>query len=69
MWKSRIYCRLGKVKSEQKLYSVDIKGSRMYIGAKEALTKNLNNVGFLRTRMILLTNVLKMKLTKQAYIF
>ena len=33
---------------------VDIKGSRMYIGAKEALTKNLNNVGFLRTRIDLI---------------
>lgn len=30
---------------------VDIKGARMYIGAKEALDKNLKNVAFLRTKV------------------
>ena len=30
---------------------VDIKGARIYIGAKEAYTKKLGNVGFLRTRI------------------
>ena len=30
---------------------VDIKGARIYIGAKEAYTKKISNVGFLRTRI------------------
>ena len=30
---------------------VDIKGARMYIGAKQALDKNLKNVAFLRTNI------------------
>jgi len=42
---------LAKLNSNKNYIGVDIKGSRMYIGAKEALTKNLNNVGFLRTRI------------------
>lgn len=30
---------------------VDIKGSRMFVGAQQAIDENLNNVGFLRTRI------------------
>ena len=30
---------------------VDIKGARMHVGAKQALTKNLKNVAFLRTNI------------------
>ena len=30
---------------------IDIKGNRMYIGAKQALTENLSNAGFLRTQI------------------
>jgi tRNA (guanine-N7-)-methyltransferase len=30
---------------------VDIKGARMFIGATEAIEENLNNVGFLRTKI------------------
>ncbi len=35
---------------------VDIKGARMYIGAKEALDKKLNNVAFLRTKVDFISN-------------
>ncbi len=35
---------------------IDIKGSRMWVGAKEALQTGLNNVAFLRTQIELLPN-------------
>ncbi len=38
---------------------VDIKGNRIWTGAKQALEGNLNNVGFLRTRIDLLIIVLQ----------
>jgi tRNA (guanine-N7-)-methyltransferase len=36
---------------EKNFLGVDIKGARMFIGAKQAIDENLNNVGFLRTRI------------------
>jgi len=36
---------------EKNFLGVDIKGSRMYIGAEQAIEENLGNVGFLRTRI------------------
>lgn len=36
---------------EKNFLGVDIKGSRMFVGAQQAQDENLNNVGFLRTRI------------------
>ena len=36
---------------DQNFIGVDIKGNRMYIGAKKALQENLTNVAFLRTQI------------------
>ena len=36
---------------DQNFIGVDIKGARMYTGAKEAIQKNLKNVAFLRTNI------------------
>jgi tRNA (guanine-N7-)-methyltransferase len=36
---------------EKNFLGLDIKGNRMFIGARQALKENLNNVGFLRTRI------------------
>ena len=36
---------------EKNFLGLDIKGNRMFIGARQALNENLNNVGFLRTRI------------------
>ncbi len=36
---------------QQNFIGVDIKGNRMYIGAKKALETGLNNAGFLRTQV------------------
>ena len=36
---------------DKNFLGVDIKGARMFIGAKEALDEGLTNVGFLRTRI------------------
>lgn len=36
---------------EKNFLGVDIKGSRMFVGAQQSLDENLNNVGFLRTRI------------------
>ena len=36
---------------EKNFIGVDVKGNRMYIGAKKALNDRLGNAGFLRTRI------------------
>ncbi|MGB4843998.1 MAG: tRNA (guanosine(46)-N7)-methyltransferase TrmB [Ferruginibacter sp.] len=35
----------------QNFVGVDVKGNRMYIGAKKCLTENISNAGFLRTQI------------------
>lgn len=40
----------------QNFIGVDIKGNRMYIGAKKALENNLSNAAFLRTQIEMLPN-------------
>jgi tRNA (guanine-N7-)-methyltransferase len=42
---------LAKLFARQNFIGVDVKGNRMYIGAKKALTENLHNAGFLRTQI------------------
>lgn len=42
---------LGKQYPDKNFIGVDIKGARMWAGAKEALEKNLPNVAFLRTNI------------------
>ncbi len=41
---------------EKNFIGVDIKGSRMWVGATHALQHNLKNVGFLRTRIEFITS-------------
>ena len=42
---------LGKLFPEKNFIGVDIKGARMWTGAKEALLSDMKNVGFLRTNI------------------
>ncbi len=42
---------MGRHFAAQNFIGVDLKGNRIYIGAKEALESNLANVAFLRTRI------------------
>jgi len=42
---------LAKLFLQQNFIGVDVKGNRMYIGAKKALTENLYNAAFLRTQI------------------
>ena len=42
---------LGKLYPHKNFIGVDIKGARMWTGAKEALQTGMNNVGFLRTNI------------------
>ncbi|HXS36624.1 MAG TPA: tRNA (guanosine(46)-N7)-methyltransferase TrmB [Flavipsychrobacter sp.] len=42
---------LGRENKDHNYIGVDIKGNRMYVGAKTALDENLNNVGFLRIQI------------------
>jgi tRNA (guanine-N7-)-methyltransferase len=42
---------LAQLHKNQNFIGVDIKGNRMYIGAKKALDTNLNNAAFLRTQV------------------
>ena len=42
---------LGRKYPEKNFIGVDLKGNRIYIGAKDALETNLTNVAFLRTRI------------------
>ena len=41
---------------DQNFIGIDIKGNRMYIGAKKALENNLTNAAFLRTQIEMLPN-------------
>jgi tRNA (guanine-N7-)-methyltransferase len=45
---------LAKLFPDQNIIGVDVKGNRMYIGAKKALESNINNAGFLRTQIEML---------------
>ena len=47
---------LGKQYPNKNFIGVDLKGNRIYIGAKEALELNMDNVVFLRTRIDFITN-------------
>ncbi|HNV96268.1 MAG TPA: tRNA (guanosine(46)-N7)-methyltransferase TrmB [Bacteroidales bacterium] len=47
---------LGKAFTQYNYIGVDIKGARMYVGAKKAINENMNNVAFLRTRIELIEN-------------
>jgi tRNA (guanine-N7-)-methyltransferase len=47
---------LAKQFPSKNFIGVDLKGNRIYIGAKEALELNLNHVVFLRTRIDFITN-------------
>lgn len=47
---------LGQHLPEKNFIGVDLKGNRIYIGAKEALETELHNVAFLRTRIDFITN-------------
>ncbi|MBL7701069.1 MAG: tRNA (guanosine(46)-N7)-methyltransferase TrmB [Ferruginibacter sp.] len=42
---------LAKLFPEQNFIGVDVKGNRMFIGAKKCLTENITNAGFLRTQI------------------
>jgi tRNA (guanine-N7-)-methyltransferase len=42
---------LAKFFPQQNFIGVDVKGNRMYIGAKKGLAENLTNAGFLRTQI------------------
>ena len=42
---------LGKLYPQKNFIGVDIKGARMWTGAKEALLADMKNVGFLRTKI------------------
>ena len=42
---------LGKLYPEKNFIGIDLKGNRIWVGAKKALQQNLNNVAFLRTQI------------------
>ncbi len=46
---------LAKLFPHQNFIGVDVKGNRMYIGAKKCLTEKINNAAFLRTQIEKLT--------------
>jgi tRNA (guanine-N7-)-methyltransferase len=47
---------LAQLNNNTNYIGVDIKGNRMYIGAKKALSENLSNASFLRTQIELIPN-------------
>ena len=47
---------LAKLYPNKNFVGIDIKGNRIYIGAKECLEKGVNNVMFLRTRIDFINN-------------
>ena len=42
---------LGELYPDRKFIGVDLKGNRIWVGAKKAMQKNLSNVAFLRTQI------------------
>src|SRR5690242_11897619 len=42
---------LGRLFPHRNFLGVDLKGNRIWVGAKKALAENLSNVGFLRTQI------------------
>lgn len=42
---------LGRLHSNNNYIGIDVKGNRMWVGAKTALKENLNNIAFLRTQI------------------
>ena len=42
---------LGRLYPEQNFIGIDLKGNRIWVGAKKALQENLSNVAFLRTQI------------------
>ena len=42
---------LGRLFADRNFLGVDVKGNRIWVGAKTALKENLTNVGFLRTQI------------------
>lgn len=48
---------LAKLYPNKNFLGIDIKGSRMWVGAKKALKENLYNAGFLRTRIELIASL------------
>ena len=54
MRKGRIYGGIGKTISHINFIGVDIKGARMWTGAKQAIEQGLANVAFLRTNIELI---------------
>ena len=47
---------LAKIYPEKNFIGVDLKGNRIWVGAKKALSENLSNVAFLRTQIDHLSN-------------
>lgn len=47
---------LGRLFPAQNFLGIDLKGNRIWVGAKKALQENLTNVGFLRTQIDKLTD-------------
>ncbi len=47
---------LARMHPRQNFIGVDVKGNRIYIGAKKCLAENLNNAAFLRTQIGMLPN-------------
>ena len=47
---------LSAIFADKNFIGVDVKGNRMYIGAKKCLDANVNNAAFLRTQITLLSN-------------
>ncbi len=47
---------LAKLFPQQNFIGVDVKGNRMFIGAKKCLAENITNAGFLRTQIEKLTD-------------
>lgn len=47
---------LARMHAQQNFIGVDVKGNRIYIGAKKCLEENLTNAAFLRTKIVMLTD-------------
>jgi tRNA (guanine-N7-)-methyltransferase len=46
---------LGRMQPGKNFIGMDVKGNRLWVGARQALTENLHNVGFLRSQIGMIT--------------
>ena len=68
MWKGRIYHSLSKTNPQKNFIGIDIKGARLWRGAKNALKDEMKNVAFIRAHIELIDRLFAAQEVKEIWI-